>query len=169
MHCVTIKTAPVNHVLSFIIFSETACRLFMWTLTVSLHLFIFFKISLCFCPFLKKKKKEKYEWIRIQKCVAPWTCFIMGMDGHTFYTKCLRIEHATAALEGADCAHCERFTIRQLHLPRELCFRALWIRSWGYCMDLKEDPETRAALSLAVSSGSGSPRHNSSVCYGKQK
>lgn len=96
--------------------------------------------------------------------------------------KCMGVEHAAAALEGADCTHREHFTMKRLcswlfHFSAEgrrvsepqdsgpaAVGAAGRLRSCGFRKDLKGEPEMNAVLSLALSSGSDSPVPGFGAC-----
>lgn len=94
--------------------------------------------------------------------------FITLSDSHELYVMCFGAQHAWSALEGAGCAHCDSFTVKQLQsrlalfaedrsqasvpcgagpaaAEAELC-----LHLWGSQLDLAN--ELGAGLSLSQSS-----------------
>ncbi len=90
------KRAPVEHVISFF-----RSRLFV-----------------CACVTGRKKKekkrKESMSERSFKRCVPPCERYITPSDSHELCVTCLGAQHARSALEGAGCAHCDRFTVKQL-------------------------------------------------------
>ncbi|KAK9959464.1 hypothetical protein ABG768_009589, partial [Culter alburnus] len=104
---------------------------------------------------------------QFKKCAPPCPRFIVAGDTHDMCVKCLGVEHAQAALEGAVCVHCERLTLRVLRSHRALFEEGAEasvprgsgpaaaeaqrrLHSWGSQMDLAEGEETGSALSLPL-------------------
>ncbi|XP_032363307.1 uncharacterized protein LOC116675969 [Etheostoma spectabile] len=111
---------------------------------------------------------------RFRRCVSPCPRFITVGDSHELCVACLGLSHATAALEGAVCDHCEALPMRvlrsrvalfssdgQIRSPRgsgpALAEAARRVRSWGSQQDLLEGSETAEALSRPSSADSDSP------------
>lgn len=46
--------------------------------------------------------------------MMPCPCFITGDVSHKMCVFCMGEEHARSVLEGADCAHCEKFNLCKL-------------------------------------------------------
>ncbi len=53
-------------------------------------------------------------------CVPPCPRYITGGDTHSLCVVCLGAKHTQSALEGADCPHCERLSLRTLRSRRAL-------------------------------------------------
>ncbi len=51
----------------------------------------------------------------IRRCLPPCAQVIPDDDLHDYCLECLGEEHAIAALEDAECEHCESFLIGVLH------------------------------------------------------
>ncbi len=66
------------------------------------------------------KQKNESDKQRFRLCVPPCLRFIMGGDTHSLCVACLGEEHARSALEGADCPHCVRLSMRTLRSRRAL-------------------------------------------------
>lgn len=49
-----------------------------------------------------------------KRCVPPCERFITPSDPHKLCVLCLGAQHARLALEGAGCAYCDSFTVKQL-------------------------------------------------------
>ncbi len=63
----------------------------------------------------KSKSRSRYRlW------VPPCPRYITSGDTQRLCVVCLGVKHAEAALEGADCPHCERLPLRTLHCRRVL-------------------------------------------------
>ena len=86
-----------------------------------------------------------------KQCAVPCPRFLMGGETHKLCFACLGVEHAQSVLEGADCEHCEKLSMRMLRSYRRTVWCALpWVRrhtSWGSQMDLTVGFETGPALS----------------------
>ncbi len=63
---------------------------------------------------------HKSDKQRFRLCVPPCPRFITGGDTHSLCVACLGAEHARSDLEGADCPHCVRLSIRMIHSRRAL-------------------------------------------------
>ncbi len=105
---------------------------------------------------------------RFRLCVPPIPCFIMDGDTHSLCIACLGVEHACTALEGADCLHCVRLSMRMLRSRRALFEEGALasvphvsdpafakagqhLKSWGSQMDLAESLEHRLRRSCGFS------------------
>ncbi len=97
-------------------------------------------------------------------CASPCPRFITGGDTHSLCVACLGAKHARSALEGADCSHCVRMSMRSLHSRRvlfevgaltsapcgsgpTLAEAEQRLKSWGSQVDLTERLETGMSLS----------------------
>ncbi|KAL0183577.1 hypothetical protein M9458_019273, partial [Cirrhinus mrigala] len=125
----------------------------------------------------KKSHKQKHiEKVksepRYRQCVPPCSRFIPRGDTHSLCVVCLGADHAESALEGADCPHCERFSLRALRSRRALFEEGAFtsvprgsgpasaeaerrLHSWGSQLDLLEGMETGDPLSPSSPSRSG--------------
>ncbi len=113
--------------------------------------------------------KQESDNQHFRLCVSPCPHFITGGDTHIFCFACLGAEHARSALEGADCPHCVRMSMRTLRSRRALFeeeeegpltsaprgsgptfAEAEWrLKSWGSQMDLTDRLETGMSFSLS--------------------
>jgi hypothetical protein len=101
---------------------------------------------------------------QFRKCVPPCPRYITGGDTHDLCVVCMGVQHAQSALEGADCEHCERMSMKTLRSRRALFEESGSVRaprgsgpaaaeaqrrlqSWGSQMDLSAGIETGSALS----------------------
>lgn len=118
---------------------------------------------------MKRMSKKAFK-----QCVPPCPRFITDGDSHEFCVKCLGMEHAKAALEGAACEHClwlpqrsllsrlalfdESGSIRKPHGSGPASAEAVrGLQSWGSQMDLLGG-ETASVLSHPsnpIASGKG--------------
>ncbi len=113
----------------------------------------------------KSKSRSRYRlW------VPPCPRYITSGDTQRLCVVCLGVKHAEAALEGADCPHCERLPLRTLHCRRVLFEEGAFtsvprgagptsaeaerrLHSWGSQLDL-------AGESLSSSSPARSTDHS---------
>ncbi len=108
----------------------------------------------------KGESKSQYK-----QCVPPCKRYLCAGDTHSLCVVCLGARHAEAALEGADCPHCESLPLRMLR-SRKAIFseEGSFIsvphgagpasaeaerrqRLWGSQRDLMEGSETSESLS----------------------
>ncbi|CAM4721262.1 unnamed protein product [Leuciscus chuanchicus] len=111
--------------------------------------------------------KQEYK-----RCVVPCPRFITGGDTHLLCVFCLGVEHAQSVLEGADCEHCVKLSLRTLRSRRAFFEEDGSVRvprgagpaaaeaqrrlsSWGSHMDLVAGFETGPALSQPLPAESG--------------
>ncbi len=66
------------------------------------------------CEAELKKKKTVMSEHSFKRCVPPCERYITPSDSHELCVVCLGAQHARSALEGAGCAHCDRFSVKQL-------------------------------------------------------
>ncbi|KAL0190937.1 hypothetical protein M9458_013635, partial [Cirrhinus mrigala] len=119
----------------------------------------------------KHLEKDKSE-PRYRPCVPPCSRFIPSGDTHSLCVVCLGADHAESALEGADCPHCKRFSLRALCSRRALFEEGAFtsvprgsgpasaeaerrLHSWGLQLDLLEGMETGDPLSPSSPGRSG--------------
>jgi len=110
--------------------------------------------------------KQEYK-----RCVVPCPRFITGGDTHQLCVACLGVEHAQSVLEGADCEHCDKLSVKTLRSRRAFFGEDGSVRaprgagpaaaeaqrrrsSWGSQMDLTAGFETGSALSQPLPVGS---------------
>ncbi len=62
---------------------------------------------------------------RFRKCVDLCQRFLTPDDAHDLCVMCLGEEHARSVLEGTECVHCERFSLRKLCSRLSLFLREL--------------------------------------------
>ena len=124
----------------------------------------------------KSKAKVKHtdgdSKSRYRLCVPPCPRYITGGDTHNLCVVCLGSKHAESALEGADCPHCLRMSVRMLRSRRALFEEGAFasvprgagpasaeaerrLHSWGSQVDLVEGMETGQSLSPSTSARSG--------------
>jgi hypothetical protein len=128
------------------------------------------------CGFKSKNVGEA----QYRLCVPPCKRYLCAEDTHSLCVLCLGARHAEAALEGADCPHCEGFPLRVLRSRKALFSEkkkekkrkeGSFIsvprgtgpasaeaerrrRSWGSQQDLAEGSETSESLSPSSPAGS---------------
>ncbi len=108
----------------------------------------------------KDESKSQYK-----QCVPPCKRYLCAGDTHSLCVVCLGARHAEAALEGADCPHCESLPLRMLRSRKALFSEeGSFIsfphgagpasaeaerqrHSWGSQRDLMEGSETSESLS----------------------
>ncbi len=93
---------------SFLLFSKRSMRV---------H-FIYCCLSLILYIMATSKQESDRQCFRL--CASPCPRFITGGDTHSLCVACLGAKHARSALEGADCSHCVRMSMRSLHSRRAL-------------------------------------------------
>ncbi len=119
----------------------------------------------CLIIFIKMASgKHESDMQRFRLCVPPCPRFITSGDAHSLCVACLGAEHARSALEGADCPHCVRLSMRTLRSRRALFEEGALtsvprgsgpasaeaerrLKSWGSQMDLTERLETGKSFS----------------------
>ncbi|KAG1932807.1 hypothetical protein F2P79_020840 [Pimephales promelas] len=84
-----------------------------------------------------------------KRCVIPCPRFITGGDTHQFCVACLGVEHAQSVLEGADCEHCVKLSMRTLRSRR---FGSRSSRCGSCC---RRGTASTCILGFAKGSGSG--------------
>lgn len=120
----------------------------------------------------KSKHSKGESGSRFRLCVPPCPRYITSGDTHSLCVVCLGSKHAESALEGADCPHCERMSVRLLRSRRALFEEGAFasvprgagpasaeaerqLHSWGSQVDLTEGMETGESLSPSTSARSG--------------
>lgn len=83
-----------------------------------------------------------------KQCVHPCQRYLTPDDTHSLCVSCLGKEHARDVLEGAICAHCERFSVEKLRSRLSSGSRGSGpavaearrrMSSWGSQVDLAEE------------------------------
>ncbi len=142
-------------------------------------------LSVCLSKKKKKMPKSQYKAkhegeskSHYRQCVPPCKRYLCAGDTPSLCVVCLGARHAEAALEGADCPHCESLPLRMLRSRKALfSSEGSFIsvprcagpasaeaerrqRSWGSQRDLMEGLETSESLSPSspVRSHDRSPR-----------